>query len=132
MAKSIFIAYILWLFGGILGLHHFYLGRDRHAFTWFATLGGVFGLGWLREFARLGEYVQQANQTPEYIDKRVLEMRLRKQPPYNSTRVAGELIMGTLFGYLVTLALPPVDGDLEMVHRWGLLVVPFAIAVGKW
>jgi TM2 domain len=30
-SKSLFITYILWLFGGIFGLHHFYLGRDNHA-----------------------------------------------------------------------------------------------------
>lgn len=37
--KSIFIAYVLWLFGGIFGLHHIYLRNDRHAFVWWCTLG---------------------------------------------------------------------------------------------
>lgn len=37
--KSIFIAYILWLFGGIFGFHHIYLHRDRQAFVWWCTLG---------------------------------------------------------------------------------------------
>jgi hypothetical protein len=37
--KSLVIAYLLWLFGGIFGFHHLYLHRDRHAFVWWCTLG---------------------------------------------------------------------------------------------
>lgn len=40
--KSIIIAYVLWLFGGLFGLHHIYLRRDRHAFVWWCTLGSIF------------------------------------------------------------------------------------------
>jgi DnaJ family protein C protein 22 len=39
MVKSKAITYVLWLFGGLLGLHHFYLGRDKQAFLWFSTFG---------------------------------------------------------------------------------------------
>ncbi|XP_055331823.1 dnaJ homolog subfamily C member 22-like [Paramacrobiotus metropolitanus] len=129
MAKSTMVAYLCWLFGGLLGLHHFYLGRDRHAFTWFATLGGVFGLGWLREVTRLPAYVAEANQGQEYVEKRTIKMNLTKKPPYNSTRMAGQLIMGTLFGYLVSLAIPSAE-EYPTVHRWCILLVPFAIGLG--
>ncbi|OWA54809.1 putative DnaJ-like protein subfamily C member 22 [Hypsibius exemplaris] len=129
MAKSTWKAYFLWLTGGLFGLHHFYLGRDRHAFTWFSTLGGVFGLGWLREFTRIPAYVREANQEKEYVEKRFLEMRTRQRPPYNATRVAGELIMGTLFGYLLSLAIPSAE-EHEVWNRWASLLVPFAVATG--
>lgn len=40
------MTYVLWALGGLLGLHHLYLGRPRHAFIWLVTWGGL-GLGWL-------------------------------------------------------------------------------------
>ena len=85
MAKSTCIAYLLWLVAGWLGVHHFYLGRDRHAFIWWCTFGGVFGMGWLREIGRIGEYVDDANDDPEYMEELTLKMR-RKKPPFNLVR----------------------------------------------
>ena len=43
--KSLFITYLLWLIGGWIGLHHFYLRRDKQAFLWWSTFGGVCLLG---------------------------------------------------------------------------------------
>ena len=40
--KSLFITYLLWLIGGWIGLHHFYLRRDKQAF-WGVCLLGKFG-----------------------------------------------------------------------------------------
>ncbi len=37
--KSLLVTYWLWLVGGLLGLHHVYLGRHRHAFVWWCLLG---------------------------------------------------------------------------------------------
>lgn len=37
--KSVIVAYLLWLFGGMFGFHHIYLHRDRQAFVWWSTLG---------------------------------------------------------------------------------------------
>ena len=62
MAKNLFVAYLLWFLLGWLGVHHFYLRRNRQAFVWWATLGGIFGLGWLRDVVRLPEYVDAANK----------------------------------------------------------------------
>ena len=42
------MTYLLWLTGGWLGLHHFYLGRDKHALVWYCLPGGYFGFGWFR------------------------------------------------------------------------------------
>ena len=35
--KNVCIAYLLWLFGGVWGFHHLYLGRYRHALVWYCT-----------------------------------------------------------------------------------------------
>lgn len=67
--KSKLTAYFLWLIGGILGLHHFYLGRDLHGFLWCCTLGGYFGFGWIRDIFFISEYVAEANEDKEYLKK---------------------------------------------------------------
>jgi TM2 domain-containing membrane protein YozV len=40
------IAYILWFFLGVFGVHRFYLGKWVTGIVWLCT-GGLFGLGWL-------------------------------------------------------------------------------------
>ena len=67
-------------------MHHFYLGRDRHAFVWWATLGGIFGFGWLRDAVRIGEYVDDANDESNYMEVLVAKMKCLKQPPFNTVR----------------------------------------------
>lgn len=73
--KSTFLAYLLWLFGGVFGLHHFYLGRDIQAFLWWCTLGGYFGFGWLRDMFYIPSYVANANQDPEFVNKFVSSLQ---------------------------------------------------------
>lgn len=49
-AKSTAVAYVLWFFLGLLGIHHFYLGRNGWGLAYLLTtllLGWVFGLGFL-------------------------------------------------------------------------------------
>lgn len=76
--KSVFWAYVLWMFGGIFGVHHFYLRRDRHAFVWWTTLGG-FGIGWLGEVLRIPRYVRDANEDPKYIEELIARMQRNKK-----------------------------------------------------
>ncbi|XP_041374208.1 dnaJ homolog subfamily C member 22-like [Gigantopelta aegis] len=64
------VTYVLWFFLGWLGVHHFYLKRDRHAFVWWATLGGLFGLGWIRDIWRIPDYVQECNEDEEFYKKK--------------------------------------------------------------
>lgn len=64
--KNIILAYVFWLFGGIFGLHLFYLGRDSHAFLTWSTLGG-YGLGWLADITKIPRYVREANGDPRFI-----------------------------------------------------------------
>ena len=50
--KSSVIAYILWLFLGIFGVHRFYVGDFFKGILLFFTLGG-FIIGWLVDFVFL-------------------------------------------------------------------------------
>lgn len=67
--KSKALAYLLWLVGGLWGLHHFYLGRDLQGVLWWCTFGGYFGFGWLRDLFYIGEYVADANRDEKYMEK---------------------------------------------------------------
>lgn len=55
------IAWILQTFGGILGLHRFYLGRVGSGLLWLFT-GGLFGVGWAIDFWMLNEMVDAENR----------------------------------------------------------------------
>ncbi|ESO87977.1 hypothetical protein LOTGIDRAFT_179176 [Lottia gigantea] len=92
--------YILWLVGGWFGLHHFYLGRDRHGFVWFCTCGGFFGLGWLRDLWRIPDYVDECNGTEDSKINFATKVNRYPCPPFSVVRFAGEIMMGNLFGYL--------------------------------
>ena len=75
MAKSLCLAYFFWAIGGCFGLHHIYLGRDRHAFLVWSTGAGYFGLGLLRDLWRIPSYVKDANNDPGYLNELVEKMR---------------------------------------------------------
>lgn len=66
--KSVIWAYFWWFFGGLFGLHHIYLRRDAHAFLWWSTLGGYFGIGWICEVFKIPRYVREANNDPKYVE----------------------------------------------------------------
>lgn len=54
------IAWVLLTFGGLFGLHRFYLGRWKSGLLWLFT-GGLFGIGWAFDFLTMNEMVQEAN-----------------------------------------------------------------------
>jgi len=60
--KSATIAWLLWLLGGWLGAHRFYLGRWLSGFVYLASFG-VFGLGMLIDAFLLPSMVRDANAT---------------------------------------------------------------------
>lgn len=76
--KSIFWAYFWWLFGGVFGLHHIYLGRDKQAFLWWSTVGGYFGVGWISEIFKIPRYVREANRDPQFIEEFKARVKLNK------------------------------------------------------
>jgi TM2 domain-containing membrane protein YozV len=58
--RSLLLAYLLWLVGGPLSLHKFYLGRPVVGLLYFFT-GGLFLLGWIVDFFTLPRQVLVAN-----------------------------------------------------------------------
>jgi len=92
---NIVIAYIFWFIGGPLGLHHFYLGRDKHAFVWYISLGGLF-LGWLRDLWRLPEYIYEANGDPRYYAEFADRRKWHKHPPFSIVRFSGQVFIGNI------------------------------------
>lgn len=104
--KSLCMTYFLWLFFGWLGAHHFYLRRDRQGFVWSSTVGGFFWVGWIRDFWRIPHYVDEANDEEEYTDHLHRMFKLRKVPPFNTSRFVGELMIGCYYGILVRFAIP--------------------------
>ena len=58
--KSLLLTYLLWLVGGLLGLHKFYLGRPGVGLLYFFT-GGLFFIGWAVDFFTIPRQVRVAN-----------------------------------------------------------------------
>lgn len=127
------IAYLLWLFGGMFGAHHIYLGRISQAFLWSASLGGL-GFGWFRDAWRMSDYVAFANGDPLYmkeLESVVREPNVRKSfhaPSlswYNNIpRLVAQLVFASWFS---TLAIGPlgfiepqeaIDQKLDLLPVW--------------
>lgn len=58
---------LLCLFGGFIGLHHFYLGKFGRGFLYMLT-AGLFGLGWVLDLLRYSEEVDRYNTSRGYIN----------------------------------------------------------------
>ena len=99
MAKTLTKAYLIWLFGGYLGLHHAYLRRDKRAFIWFTTLGGFF-FGYLFDLFLIPRYVKEANEDPEYKKKQEKKMSEQKAPAFEFFKFVGCIVIGSFFSYL--------------------------------
>ncbi|XP_012679659.2 dnaJ homolog subfamily C member 22 [Clupea harengus] len=117
MAKGLMVTYTLWAVGGVLGLHHLYLGRDSHALLWMLTLGG-FGVGWARDFFRIPAYVSEANS--EADRKRP---RDAVQPPAGPARFAGQVCVGIYFGTVALIS-------LNSLSFFYVIVLPLSVAAG--
>ncbi|KAL0851837.1 hypothetical protein ABMA28_000138 [Loxostege sticticalis] len=128
--KSVIWAYVFWLFGGIFGVHHFYLRRDRHAFVWWTTLGG-FGVGWFGEIFRIPRYVRDANEDPKYMLELVMRMSQNKKPPFSMNRFTGMLMVGYSWGQMMLYAVPP-DEIWGINFRYLNYLIPLAAALGVW
>jgi TM2 domain-containing membrane protein YozV len=59
--KKPFITTLLAVFGGIWGIHRFYLGHTGMGITYFFTVG-LFWIGWIRDMFRAGRMTAEVNQ----------------------------------------------------------------------
>ncbi|CAL1546237.1 unnamed protein product [Lymnaea stagnalis] len=69
-------AYILWLTFGLIGFHHFYLGRPLWGLLYFFTLG-LLGMGSLIDMCRIPFLVKQVNKENEE-KRRILTSQLEE------------------------------------------------------
>lgn len=63
--KSKGVAYLLWLFLGLFGVHCFYLGKVGKGILYLCT-AGVFGVGWLIDLFTLSGQVDVYNTLHGY------------------------------------------------------------------
>jgi TM2 domain-containing membrane protein YozV len=63
--RSFLLAYCLWFFLGLLGIHRFYLGRPLTGLLWFAT-GGLLGVGWIFDFFWTAVMVNDENHEARF------------------------------------------------------------------
>jgi len=125
--KSLFVSYILWLFGGWFGLHLFYLRRDRQAIVWCCTLGGLI-FGWIRDLWRIPVYVAEANHAPDFMAGHTAAFAEGGKPRFKMFRFIAQVFMGYLYGSLVKFATPT-----SLIEEYGSIYAPFAciaIALG--
>ena len=134
MAKSLFVTYLLWLFFGAIGLHHFYLNRDTHAFLMWMTCGGYFGCGWIRDLWRIPEYVRDANNEPKYLEHLATLMRRSQKPSSGYVRTSATIVIADILGYLAISAIPtelfPED-SIYLPILWSI-VAPLGCAIGVY
>ena len=58
--KSVGVAYVLWFFFGLLGIHHFYLGKTGRGLLWLFT-GALLTVGLWIDLFTLPAQVRQVN-----------------------------------------------------------------------
>lgn len=104
--KSMFITYLLWMTTGLFGTHHLYLGRERHAALWASTLGG-FGLGWIRDFWMIPEYVNEVNGVPAFNIMMKAKIKAHPQPTISFVRHIGIIIISGFIGNVFSSCLDP-------------------------
>ncbi|KZC04778.1 PREDICTED: dnaJ homolog subfamily C member 22 [Dufourea novaeangliae] len=129
--KSLFWTYVLWLFGGLVGAHHVYLGRDAQAFAYFSTFGGYLGLGWLRDIYRIPSYVADANEDPRFVNDFKQIVRCNRKPPFSTIRFTAMTAVAYFWSELYRNAIPE-DEVFGINFRYLLLLTPLVIALGVW
>lgn len=129
--KSMFIAYVLWLFGGLFGVHHFYLGNDLNAFLWGTTLGGHFGMGWFGDLFEIPEMVRAANEDPAYMERFINMLRTSPKPRFSLSRFVFAILIGQFFAQLFISAIPPdTFGGIDWSYlHW---LTPFVGSLGVY
>ena len=127
--KSLYVTYILWAFFGLFGFHHFYLGRDRHALWFLSTMGGFYGVGWLLDFWRIPNYVNEANEEKSFLECLTNRMKLQETPKFNLDRFINQLLTGISYCLIIKLALPPTATIVPLWIRGLLECVAMATGI---
>ncbi|KAJ6623372.1 DnaJ like subfamily C member 22, partial [Pseudolycoriella hygida] len=129
--KSLWRAYFCWLFGGIFGLHHLYLGHDRQAFIYWSTLGGYFLVGWTSDLFRMPELVRDANDDPKFIERFKQNIRKNQKPPFSTNKFLAQIMISYLWCQVFLIAIPEEEFfgiNFSYLH-W---LIPLVAALGVW
>ena len=59
--RELWVAYLLWFFLGLIGVHKFYVGKIGMGILYIIT-GGIFLIGWLIDLFTLPSQVRKYNQ----------------------------------------------------------------------
>ena len=106
--KSLALAYLLWAAFPCAGFYHLYLGRDHHCAIHGLTCGlGM--LGWLRDGWMLPYYARLANEDAATEALARATIAVYGRPPVGAARLLLMLVGGALFGFIVSLLIPPFD-----------------------
>ena len=131
MAKYSILAYLLWLIMGFFGGHLFYLGRDNQGILWLTSFGGIFGIGWLRDFYKIPAYVRESNGEAGFLLELGNLMRQRKRPSIwaNVHRIVGQVVFGYFYRCLVTYSFPVEHSAYSILV---FLLAPLGSAFGTY
>jgi DnaJ homolog subfamily C member 22 len=127
-AKSLKIAYLFCILGGLFGLHHFYLGRHKQALVWLSTLGG-FIIGTLFDLYKMRQYVNEANQEEKYMQKFYKYQSQIKVPAFITNRSIGSVICGAAFAYLTNNCVPAESDEFVYLNFFFRALSPFVAAL---
>lgn len=105
MAKNYYVALILALVGGWVGLHHLYLGRNRHAVIYMFTFGGFF-IGVFHDIIKMKKYIEWANFDHDFKERYLSMTRKDPEPKMSLARGFAITMVAQMFGNLVHLAVP--------------------------
>jgi len=99
--RSTAVAYLLWLFFGVLGVHRFYCGRIGTGILWFFT-GGLLLVGWIIDVFLIPDMVRTAN-APYFYDWGGYGPPSRPPiaPPMAAPMPGSEPVHGVVPGYRV-------------------------------
>lgn len=92
--KSVLEAYVLCLTFGVLGAHHFYLGRPCFGILYLFSFG-LLGIGWLIDMVRIPCLVRQVNRQnrDKYQQLLTLQSQLAEQRMAQQQQQPGQVII---------------------------------------
>mmetsp|Transcript_20226 Transcript_20226/g.40328 ORF Transcript_20226/g.40328 Transcript_20226/m.40328 type:complete len:378 (-) Transcript_20226:243-1376(-) len=125
--KSVLIAYILWLFGGVFGWHHAYLNRTTTAVAYFFSFGGL-GVSFFLDIFCIPAYVREANaiHNIEYLQLISVYQKNNRAPALGFKSFAQQFTSGLSMSFLMSCLAPKGSPDVLI---WTLEAVGTAFGV---
>eukprot|EP00823_Brevimastigomonas_motovehiculus_P003434 TRINITY_DN209_c1_g1_i1.p1 TRINITY_DN209_c1_g1~~TRINITY_DN209_c1_g1_i1.p1 ORF type:complete len:390 (-),score=38.63 TRINITY_DN209_c1_g1_i1:343-1512(-) len=129
----LFLAIICLCFGGLFGLHHFYLKRDIHCFLYASAFGFLSFVGCLHDLFRLSDYVDDSMEEHLHMEQLSLQISRRTRPKLSISRLVAQLLFGFYFSCCFRYLLNPFDifgESLLLAKISDALLSPIGVSVG--